>query len=546
MISEVTLSWTKGQSSRAVDVKVLYLGEDAIIDRDHPRPKAKVLWKFARRCLAFLLLLVFIGLLAVSLVPSTLVTKSTAFPSNEALGGEPDAIVILVHGTFAPRAGWTQQNSLIVSTIQQRFDGIKVQFYQFDWAGSLFDASNNSHFHRFAASEKLSELVAKLRLDHPAARLLLVAHSHGGNVALYAGKKDQRVDAIVTMGTPFIEVRPRDLDGDIALLGTAEIAVYIAWFAMLLGSTLLDIIGIFFGGSLIERDRVPLKVLGGVVVFFSLILVAWPLEPDGYEQVLVANYYSQPAGSHYETRARFRASDEAEKMRADWAKALIAGIKALGESKQSDLISRLSARMPSNIPVLCLRTKEPDEALVFLDDVVPLVGIPMRLLSSPHVGIGIAAMLMLGCLGGGLFAGVKLAMGTLRDARAEGKISAGMVAASLFSGGVLAFAVAAILVVVVGFALVIVTPLSVVARGPASIPFLLAYGSADLIAEYVTTTSSGPMPIEHFAGGSVRQCEVKEYDFSAAPQIKHSWYYMDTRAVGDVADWLRARYGEGR
>ena len=57
----------------------------------------------------------------------------------------------------------------------------------------------------------------------------IVAHSHGGNVALYALRDvalRRKIDGVVTLGTPFIHCRPRPLEGPLKLLESSVFPVF--------------------------------------------------------------------------------------------------------------------------------------------------------------------------------------------------------------------------------------------------------------------------------------------------------------------------------
>lgn len=108
--------------------------------------------------------------------------------------------VIPVHGTFAGRCGATQWK--ICADFQKAGAVIHPDF---KWSG------NNNHPSRIAAGEALAAYIDSLKIP-PADRLFLVAHSHGGNVALYALKHTgtERVDGIVFLATPFLLFRPHN------------------------------------------------------------------------------------------------------------------------------------------------------------------------------------------------------------------------------------------------------------------------------------------------------------------------------------------------
>ena len=106
--------------------------------------------------------------------------------------------VLLIHGTFAAPApdkvNWYQEGEASVSTFGQRLNehldragigpaalrrcaGVTTEFA---WSG------DNTHEARLQGGEKLFEKIDQLVRADPTARIHLVAHSHGGNVALRA------------------------------------------------------------------------------------------------------------------------------------------------------------------------------------------------------------------------------------------------------------------------------------------------------------------------------------------------------------------------
>jgi pimeloyl-ACP methyl ester carboxylesterase len=119
-------------------------------------------------------------------------------PAADVAGG---SAVVLIHGTFARRAPWT----LADSRLSQALRGV-AQVVRFDWSGA------NSMRSRRLAAEGLRTCIAELTA-RGVARIAIVAHSHGGNVALKACELPAtaaNVRAIVCLATPFISMwRPR-------------------------------------------------------------------------------------------------------------------------------------------------------------------------------------------------------------------------------------------------------------------------------------------------------------------------------------------------
>jgi hypothetical protein len=97
-----------------------------------------------------------------------------------------------------------------------------VRVHAFVWSGRNRVADR---------SRAAARLTRKLRLrlkQHPTARHYVVAHSHGGNVALYAMRDPQvgsRLDGLVCLSTPFLHARRRDVRGQYSTLGWVGLLV---------------------------------------------------------------------------------------------------------------------------------------------------------------------------------------------------------------------------------------------------------------------------------------------------------------------------------
>jgi hypothetical protein len=120
---------------------------------------------------------------------------------------DPATTVTLVHGTFARGAAWTRPDSAMRTewpTSPER----PVVFTVFEWSGE------NSHEARQTAASDLAAHLRKVAAAHKDAAHLVIAHSHGGNVALAAMAQEEvrsRVAAIACLNTPFISCEARSL-----------------------------------------------------------------------------------------------------------------------------------------------------------------------------------------------------------------------------------------------------------------------------------------------------------------------------------------------
>jgi hypothetical protein len=118
-------------------------------------------------------------------------------------------VVTMVHGTFARDAPWTRPDSALSRALLDA----GCQVTRFEWSG------RNSHRARSHAARQLAEHLDRQIAGNPHARQWVIAHSHGGNVALHAARHvrgSRRSTArvkTVALGTPFIHARPRGISG---------------------------------------------------------------------------------------------------------------------------------------------------------------------------------------------------------------------------------------------------------------------------------------------------------------------------------------------
>lgn len=145
--------------------------------------------------------------------PETPLTEDPyAEPITEPLVDETKCVVTLVHGTFAKHAPWMRDESQFCIALREKLPQTAIR--RFCWSGS------NTHTARLQAGEDLSLYLQKVKQDFPeTAKHFVIAHSHGGNVALYAmasesadsKKLGEHVNGVVTLATPFLTVRKRSL-----------------------------------------------------------------------------------------------------------------------------------------------------------------------------------------------------------------------------------------------------------------------------------------------------------------------------------------------
>ncbi|MES2920590.1 MAG: hypothetical protein V4819_03540 [Verrucomicrobiota bacterium] len=115
-------------------------------------------------------------------------------------------VITLIHGTFAPGAGWAnKEDSALRKALLAAFPD-QVECRSFNWSGK------NTHEARLMAAVEFADFQEAASLADAGIPNFVISHSHGGNVALYALTADGPAPAgIITMGTPFITCEPRNL-----------------------------------------------------------------------------------------------------------------------------------------------------------------------------------------------------------------------------------------------------------------------------------------------------------------------------------------------
>ena len=177
-------------------------------------------------------------------------------------------VVTLVHGTFARRARWILEGSLLRRGLGERL-GPDCIFAPFRWTGG------NSHGAREVAAERLRGHLRSLRERFPGSRHFVVAHSHGGNVASYAMQDEEArrgVSGLVFLATPFIVCEPRSM---------FKYTLHLAWIS---GGVLSVMVGLLVAAGVEEwlAGRTEwatfLAWLTGLVCgFLAMLLLIAPL-----------------------------------------------------------------------------------------------------------------------------------------------------------------------------------------------------------------------------------------------------------------------------
>jgi RHS repeat-associated protein len=104
-------------------------------------------------------------------------------------------LTIIVGGTGYDPHSWNYSHSPLTSEAQSHFQDPAVGFLY--WSGGLSDRD------RIAGAEQLRKMINNYSFA-PGEQLNIIAHSHGGNVALLAaqGQLNHPIDNLITLGTP--------------------------------------------------------------------------------------------------------------------------------------------------------------------------------------------------------------------------------------------------------------------------------------------------------------------------------------------------------
>jgi hypothetical protein len=112
---------------------------------------------------------------------------------------------------------WFEERSPFLARLSDELDDIPHKIKPLLWSGK------NSIFERDKTARVLADYLSAEHIEHPQATQLIIAHSHGGNIALRALDHLQKRDAsqlygaesanpfVVTLATPFIEIHQANL-----------------------------------------------------------------------------------------------------------------------------------------------------------------------------------------------------------------------------------------------------------------------------------------------------------------------------------------------
>ncbi len=186
-------------------------------------------------------------------------------------------VVTLVHGTFGRLPGrdasWTRDGSYLRQRLLEEL-GSDVEFLPFRWSGMNWPSA------RYRAARRLRDHLRATSARWPERSHYLVAHSHGGNVVLYALRDTAREAApdglpagVVCLSTPFIAAQPRPVTlFRFVSTYTVVLLTLFAVVATLMGRLLIPMI------AAVDTDSSVLKALmwNEIWVEFALCAVlAW-------------------------------------------------------------------------------------------------------------------------------------------------------------------------------------------------------------------------------------------------------------------------------
>jgi hypothetical protein len=112
---------------------------------------------------------------------------------------------------------WFEDGSPFLARLNTELNDISHKSEPLLWSGK------NAIFERDKTAHVLAEYISTEHLEHPMATQLIIAHSHGGNIALRTLQHLQGLDAskldgvdrasplVVTLATPFIEIHKAEL-----------------------------------------------------------------------------------------------------------------------------------------------------------------------------------------------------------------------------------------------------------------------------------------------------------------------------------------------
>lgn len=173
--------------------------------------------------------------------------------------------IVAVHGTFAPGAPWTSDNSAFASALRAELAEHEVSWHAFVWSGG------NSHAAREDAATELSRVLLELS-SRQVGPIFLVCHSHGGNVALMAllhrSELQQIIAGVICLSTPFFRPIANDFED---FIETARDNLNLKSIAI---SAFLYFAVIDFLSNKFPDLQTPAMVIYGVMLLIAMVTSA--------------------------------------------------------------------------------------------------------------------------------------------------------------------------------------------------------------------------------------------------------------------------------
>jgi predicted alpha/beta hydrolase family esterase len=157
---------------------------------------------------------------------------------------------------------------MLCRNLEEAF-GTSLILRSFRWSGS------NSFSCRSAAATGLSAYLQRGIEDNPFSKQVVIAHSHGGNVVLYAlrdPKIRERIDGVVCISTPFIVALPRHFG---AMPHVQAMSVRFAFFLFLAAAICMRLP--YFQNLNFDNVRIA-HWLVFIVVYITTVFLVSPFE----------------------------------------------------------------------------------------------------------------------------------------------------------------------------------------------------------------------------------------------------------------------------
>jgi len=216
------------------------------------------------------------------------------------------AIITLVHGTWGGKSQLAASDSAFCVELSKALEG-DCEFQIFRWSG------DNHHTARFAAGLRLRECIRETADRFPNNPHFIIAHSHGGNIAMYALRDEALASTVVgmiTLATPFVHVTRRRIPPSLR-----DAVQFFDAGSVLLGSGIL--LGLFsllfqiFGPPLLQMIGMVGSVVALALMFASLASKRFWCASDFGNHIDFEKAFALPTSLAPETLILKSAADEA-------------------------------------------------------------------------------------------------------------------------------------------------------------------------------------------------------------------------------------------